>query len=394
ALHLDVLAQRPGQLRPQRLERLAVVLGMDRRLVQQHRVRQRFLEHALGDLVQHRLGPALGGRLGPVDRELRRAEVVRDLGLGGEAQVAAARDLHRHLAGEALELVVAGDEVGLAADLDHRADAAAAVDVGRDQAFAGAAAGPLAGRRDALLAEELDRGVHVAGGLDQGVAAVHHPRLGRLAQLFDVRGGRLVVVHWAPSPAGCASGAAVSVGASAASAGTAAAAGAASAAGSAGASAAGSAAALSLPSVASPASPSPSSPFSETKSDTFTPRFRPSAIASASRRTISAEERMASSLPGMTKSASSGSQFVSTSPIPGMFRRLASRTASASFFMSMTTTASGSLRVSATPPRFASSFSSSDSVEARSFDGSRSSWPSVFWRRRLCRAEIRSWMVR
>ena len=142
------------------------------------------------------------------------------------------------------------------------------------------------------------------------------------------------------------------------------------------------------------ASGSGSSPFSLTKSDTLTPRFRPSAIASASSRTISADERIASSLPGITKSASSGSQFVSTSPITGMFRRRASRTASASFFMSITTTASGSLRVSATPPRFASSFSSSESVEARSLDGSRSSCPSAFWRRRLCSAAMRSWIVR
>src|SRR6185312_10045179 len=168
-----------------------------------------------------------------------------------------------------------------AADLDHGADTAVVVHVRRDQALAGAAAGALARRGDALLAQGLDGRLHVASGLDQGVAAVHHSRLGAVAQLLDVCGGRLVVVHWASSPAGCAS-------AAAASAGAATAAGAASAAGSAGASAAGSAGASAAGSApASPAAaPSPASPSSGTKSDTLTPRFLPSAIASASSRTI------------------------------------------------------------------------------------------------------------
>src|SRR6185312_8000570 len=156
-----------------------------------------------------------------------------------------------------------------AADLDHGADTAVVVHVRRDQALAGAAAGALARRGDALLAQGLDGRLHVASGLDQGVAAVHHSRLGAVAQLLDVCGGRLVVVHWASSPAGCASAAAASTGAATA-------AGAASAAGSAGASAAGSAAGSAPASPA--AAPSPSSPSSGTKSDTLTPRFLPSAI--------------------------------------------------------------------------------------------------------------------
>ena len=41
-------------------------------------------------------------------------------------------------------------------------------------------------------------------------------------------------------------------------------------------------------------------------------------------------------------------------------------------------TASGCFFMSATPPRFASSFSSSDSIVIRSFAGSSSSWPSSF----------------
>ena len=44
---------------------------------------------------------------------------------------------------------------------------------------------------------------------------------------------------------------------------------------------------------------------------------RPASMPSAIARTISEHERIASSLPGITKSASSGSQFVSTSAITG-----------------------------------------------------------------------------
>ena len=56
--------------------------------------------------------------------------------------------------------------------------------------------------------------------------------------------------------------------------------------------------------------------------------------------------------------------------------------------------ASGWRRMSATPPRFASSFSSSASIEMRSFAGSRSSCDSVFSERSSCRRWIRSEIVR
>ena len=120
----------------------------------------------------------------------------------------------------------------------------------------------------------------------------------------------------------------------------------------------------------------------------------PAAMPSAIARTIRLHERIASSLPGMMKSASSGSQFVSTSAMIGTPSRRASRTASCSFFRSTMKTASGCRRRSATPPRFASSFSSSASIVIRSFAGSSSSWPSVFRRRSSCRCAIRSVIVR
>ena len=57
-------------------------------------------------------------------------------------------------------------------------------------------------------------------------------------------------------------------------------------------------------------------------------------------------------------------------------------------------TASGWRRMSATPPRFASSFSSSPAMEMRSFAGSSSSWPSSRSRRISCSRSIRSDIVR
>ena len=57
-------------------------------------------------------------------------------------------------------------------------------------------------------------------------------------------------------------------------------------------------------------------------------------------------------------------------------------------------TASGWRFIVETPPRLASSFSSSAPIAMRSFAGRRSSWPSSFRRRSSCRYEIRSAIVR
>src|ERR671923_40381 len=120
----------------------------------------------------------------------------------------------------------------------------------------------------------------------------------------------------------------------------------------------------------------------------------PSSIASPIARTMRLHERIASSFPGITRSTSSGSQFVSTRPMIGSPRRLASRTAICSLRRSMTNSASGWRLRSATPPRFASSFSSSLSIVRRSFAGRRSSWPSSLSRRSSWSRSIRLDIVR
>ena len=59
--------------------------------------------------------------------------------------------------------LVAGDEIGFGIDLDHGRLAQARIDA--DQAFGRGAAGLLVGLGDALLAQPVDRGLHVAAGL-------------------------------------------------------------------------------------------------------------------------------------------------------------------------------------------------------------------------------------
>ena len=111
---------------------------------------------------------------------------VADLGsldrfdVGADAE----RDLRDHL-DEALELLVAGDEIGLRIDFDD--DALVARRHRADQAFRGDAAGLLGGLRQALLAQPILRFLHVAGGLGEGCLAVHHACAGRLAQFLDHR---------------------------------------------------------------------------------------------------------------------------------------------------------------------------------------------------------------
>ena len=94
------------------------------------------------------------------------------------------RDLGDHL-DEALELLVAGNEIGLRVDFDH--DALGARGQRADQAFRRDAAGLLGGLRQALLAQPILRGRHVAVGFGEGCLAVHHACAGRFAQFLDHR---------------------------------------------------------------------------------------------------------------------------------------------------------------------------------------------------------------
>jgi hypothetical protein len=93
----------------------------------------------------------------------------------------------RHLgdvAHDLLEAGIAGNEVGLGVHLDDDGLAQAGIDA--DEAFGSGAARLLVGLGDALLAQPVDRFLHVAVGLGQGCLAVHHARAGQFAEFFDL----------------------------------------------------------------------------------------------------------------------------------------------------------------------------------------------------------------
>ena len=99
-----------------------------------------------------------------------------DVGAGLE------RNLADHL-DQALELLVARNEVGLGIDFDE--DTLGAVGHGCDQAFRRNAARLLRSLGEALLAQPVNRRVDVAVGFGQGLFAIHHARAGFLAQILD-----------------------------------------------------------------------------------------------------------------------------------------------------------------------------------------------------------------
>src|SRR5690606_24855091 len=90
-----------------------------------------------------------------------------------------------NVADELPERVVAGGEVGLDVDLDHRRAPPVGRDHRADLALGGGRAGPLGALRETLLQDDLDRLLHVALGLREGALAVAHPRLGTLTKLLD-----------------------------------------------------------------------------------------------------------------------------------------------------------------------------------------------------------------
>ena len=121
------------------------------------------------DHVLARLGDELGADL--VDRLVGAGALL-------SPEVAALRRLGGHLDDglhEALEVVAAGDEVGLAVDLDDDSALAVGGDPRRDLALGRDATGARGGLDDPLLEDDLDGLLHVAVGLDERVLAVAMP---------------------------------------------------------------------------------------------------------------------------------------------------------------------------------------------------------------------------
>jgi hypothetical protein len=81
--------------------------------------------------------------------------------------------------------VLAGDEIGLAVDLDHGCRASVGRALDHDHAFGGNACRLLVRLGQALLAHQLGRKVQVATGFHQCTLALHHAGAGALTQLSN-----------------------------------------------------------------------------------------------------------------------------------------------------------------------------------------------------------------
>jgi len=95
-------------------------------------------------------------------------------------------DLHGDVLHELLEVLGAGDKVGLAIDLDQHADLAARVDIRMDQPILGLPMLLLGGVGQALLSQVLDRPLEVSLGRLEGRLAVHHTGSGHLPEFVYV----------------------------------------------------------------------------------------------------------------------------------------------------------------------------------------------------------------
>ncbi len=174
------------------LDRLGLVLvRVDVDLLGQHDLLEPLVELAGRDLLADVLRLALGLGLLDEDAQLGVLLVLGHVVLVDVLDARGGGDVHRDVPGERDEVVVAGDEVGVAVDLDQDADLAGRVDVGLHGALGGLAVGELAELLAHLDLQRLEGLLLVAVGLGQGVLAVHHPRAGLLAQRGDVLGGEL-----------------------------------------------------------------------------------------------------------------------------------------------------------------------------------------------------------
>ena len=137
----------------------------------------------------------------PVAAAWARIDLLLALDVGGRDLIAAdvtrvdGGDVHGDVLEELLEVLGAGDEVGLAVELKQDADLAAGVDVGPHCALVGGARGLLGGRGHATLAEDDERLLHVTLGLLESLEAVAHGCAGLLAEFLDEVGGDLRCVR-------------------------------------------------------------------------------------------------------------------------------------------------------------------------------------------------------
>src|SRR3954468_15986469 len=185
ALDDHVLARLGREVGAQLLDRLAVVLvAVDVLLVEEHDLLVPALELALDDLGADVL--RLVGDLLLEDAGLAVLVLLRDLVLGDVPRLRRGGDVQREVLREVDEVLVLGDEVGVALDLDEHADLAGGMHVGLDGALRRLAPGELADLVAHPDAQDLLGLGGVAAGLGEGVLAVHHAGARLLAKGLDV----------------------------------------------------------------------------------------------------------------------------------------------------------------------------------------------------------------
>ena len=123
-------------------------------------------------------------------------ELVGGHVLAADVPRVGAEDVDGQVLAELAELLVAGDEVGLAVDLDHRPLLAVVVDVDLDPPGIGGPAGAVLGILAVLGLGQLDGPLLVAVGLFQERLALHQAEPGLLAKLIDSLGRDLGHQHF------------------------------------------------------------------------------------------------------------------------------------------------------------------------------------------------------
>ncbi|EKD40928.1 MAG: hypothetical protein ACD_74C00120G0001, partial [uncultured bacterium] len=127
----------------------------------------------LGDqFVEH----VLNGERGFFDKFFR-----HELGRGSGTALC---HMQGDVLGELDKGVAFSNKIGLAVNLDHHAQFAVGLNERFHQAFAGCPAGTLLGNSQPFLPEQIDGFFHVAAGFGQGFLAIHHARVGFVAELF------------------------------------------------------------------------------------------------------------------------------------------------------------------------------------------------------------------
>ena len=96
-----------------------------------------------------------------------------------------------NVGGKAGELSVRTNEVGLAGELKQSASLGILGNESGDGALIGLTSGLLSSLSKTVLAQNVNGGVHIAISLDEGLLALHHRRIGHLAELLDHSGGNL-----------------------------------------------------------------------------------------------------------------------------------------------------------------------------------------------------------